>query len=177
MIACASPASAQRRAIPTLGFLGFGAAAASADRVAALRAGLRDAGYVEGNTIGIEFRWAETIPQLDAFAVEFARMNVDAIFAQSSTETAAARRATKIIPIVFATHADPIGVGHIASLARPGGNITGLTVLQSDLTIKALEIREKSYRARRGSGFFGAQLPRLTARPTTRPRRPANCWA
>jgi putative ABC transport system substrate-binding protein len=72
------------------------------------------------------------------------------IFATSSTETGAARTATKTIPIVFATHADPVGVGHVASLARPGGNTTGLSVLQSDLTAKALEIlKEVTPRAKR----------------------------
>ena len=75
-------------------------------------------------------------------------MNVDLIFATSSTEVEAAEQATKTIPIVFATHADPVGIGHVASLARPGGNITGLSVLQTDLTAKALEIFKEA-RARR----------------------------
>jgi putative ABC transport system substrate-binding protein len=67
-------------------------------------------------------------------------LNVDIIFATSSTEVGAAKQATKTIPIVFASHADPIGTGHVASLAQPGGNITGLSVLNSELTTKALEI-------------------------------------
>ena len=126
--------------VPRIGFLRFGPASANAGRVEALRAGLRELGYVEGKTIVIEFGWAETVDQLHERAAELVRINVDVIFALSSTETNAARQATKTIPIVFGTHADPVGLEHVASLARPGGNITGLTVLQTDLTAKALEI-------------------------------------
>ena len=133
-------ARAQQRAVPIIGFLGFGAASASANRVEALRKGLRDLGHVDGVNILIEYRWAENAVQLREFAAELARLKVDVIFATSSTETAAARAATKAIPVVFATHADPVGVGHVESLSRPGGNVTGLCVLQSDLTTKALEL-------------------------------------
>jgi putative ABC transport system substrate-binding protein len=126
--------------VPRIGFLVFGTAAAGALRVEALRAGLNSLGYIEGKNVAIEFRWAENPDQLLEFARQLTALNVDVIFATSSTETGAARIATKTIPIVFATHADPVGTGHVASLARPGGNITGLSVLQSDLTAKALEI-------------------------------------
>jgi putative ABC transport system substrate-binding protein len=126
--------------VPRIGFLRFGPASANAGRVEALRAGLRELGYVEGKTIVIEFGWAETVDQLYERAAELVRINVDVIFAMSSTETNAVRQATKTIPIVFAAHADPVGLGHVASLPRPGGNITGLTVLQTDLTAKALEL-------------------------------------
>src|SRR5262245_5442469 len=112
----------------------------NADRVEALRAGLRQLGYIEGQNITIEFRWAETVDQLPGLVAELLRMNVDIIFAMSSTEVEHTRQATKTIPIVFATNADPVGLGHVASLPRPGGNITGLTVVQTDLTAKALEI-------------------------------------
>ena len=104
--------------VPRIGFLRFGPASANADRVEALRAGLRDLGYVEGKNIVIEFRWAERVDQLLEFAAELVRMNVDAIFAISSTEVEPTRQATKTIPIVFAAHTDPVGVGHVASLAR-----------------------------------------------------------
>jgi putative tryptophan/tyrosine transport system substrate-binding protein len=126
--------------VPRIGFLGFGTAAAWANRIEALRTGLHQLGYLEGKNIFIEFRWTENIEQLPVLAAELVRTNVDVIFATSSTEVGAAREATNTIPIVFATHADPIGLGHVASLPRPGGNITGLSVLQSDLTAKALEI-------------------------------------
>src|SRR6202049_2178332 len=118
----------------------FGPASARTSRVEALRAGLRDLGYVEGNNIVIEFRWADRVEQLPELAAELVRMNVNVIFAPSSTMVEPARRATKTIPIVFSNHADPIGSGHVASLPRPGGNITGLSDLTTDINAKALEI-------------------------------------
>ncbi len=130
----------QQPKIARLGYLGFGTPAASATRVEALRAGLRDLGYVEGKNLVIEFRWSGTVEQLHEAAAELARMKVDVIFATSSTESEPARRATNTIPIVFATHADPVGVGHVSSLARPGGNMTGLADIQSVITPKRLEI-------------------------------------
>jgi putative ABC transport system substrate-binding protein len=126
--------------IARLGFLSFGTPAASANRVEALREGLRDLGYVDGKNLVIEFRWSSTVEQMHEAAAELARMKVDIIFATSSTEAESARRATSTIPIVFATHADPVGVGHVSSLARPGGNMTGLADLQSVITPKRLEI-------------------------------------
>jgi putative tryptophan/tyrosine transport system substrate-binding protein len=126
--------------VPRIGFLVFGPVSAYTGRVEALRAGLRQLGYVEGKNIVIEFRWAEMVDQLPELAAELVRMNADVIFAMSSTEVEPTRRATKTIPIVFATHADPVGLGHVASLARPGGNITGLTIILTDLVAKQLEI-------------------------------------
>jgi putative ABC transport system substrate-binding protein len=130
--------------IARLGFLGLGSPAAAAPRVEALRAGLRDLGYVEGKNLVIEFRWSSTVEQMHEAAAELARMKVDIIFASSSAEVEPARRATSTIPIVFATHADPVGIGHVFSLARPGGNITGLAVMQSDITAKRLEILKET---------------------------------
>ena len=118
--------------------------AARASRVEALRAGLRDLGYVEGKNIVIEFRWADGVEQLPERAAELVRMNVDIIFAPSSTMVEAARQATKTIPIVFANHSDPIGTGHVASLSRPGGNITGLSELTTELNAKALEMLKEA---------------------------------
>jgi putative ABC transport system substrate-binding protein len=106
--------------------------------------GLRALGYIEGKNLVIEFRWAETVEQLQEAAAELVRMNVEVIFAISSTETERARQATNTIPIVFATHADPIGLGHVASLPRPGGNITGLTVVQTEFTEKDMEILKET---------------------------------
>jgi putative tryptophan/tyrosine transport system substrate-binding protein len=130
----------QQPKIARLGYLGSGTPAASANRVEALRAGLRDLGYVEGKNLVVEFRWARTVEQLNEAAAELARMKVDIIFATSSTESEPARRATGTIPIVFATHADPESAGHVASLARPGGNMTGLADIQTVITPKRLEI-------------------------------------
>src|SRR5262245_22475641 len=130
--------------VARLGFLGFGDPAPAATRVEALRGGLRDLGYVEGKNLVIEFRWSRTVEQMHVAAAELARMNVDVIFASSSTEVEPARRATNTIPIVFAVHADPVGVGHVSSLARPGGNLTGLAMLQTPLTEKRLEFLKEA---------------------------------
>ena len=126
--------------VKIVGFLGLGPASTAASRVDALRAGLRDLGYVEGKNIVIEFRWANTVNQLPELASELVRMNVDLIVAPSSTMVAAARQATKTIPIVFTNHADPVGIGDVASLARPAANITGLSMLLTELVAKELEI-------------------------------------
>src|SRR5262249_60677665 len=98
--------------------LGIGSAAASAIWIEALRAGLRELGYVEGKNFVIEFRWAETVDQLPELAAEPVRMNVDVIFANSSTFVEPARQATKTIPIVFSNHADPVGIGHVGEHSR-----------------------------------------------------------
>ena len=134
----------QQPKIARLGYLGFGTPAASANRVEALREGLRDLGYVEGKNLVIEFRWSGTVEQMHEAAADLARMKVDVIFSTSSTETEPARRATRTIPIVFATHADPVSVGHVSSLARPGGNATGLADIQTVITPKRLEILKQS---------------------------------
>jgi len=126
--------------VARIGYLGLGPASAWSSRVEALRAGLRDLGWVEGKNIVIEFRWADGVQQLPEFAAELVRMKVDVIYAPSSTMVEPARQATKTIPIVFSNHADPIGSGHVASLPRPGGNITGLSEMASELDAKQLEI-------------------------------------
>jgi putative ABC transport system substrate-binding protein len=143
-----------------IGFLGFGSAANWANRIEALHGGLRDLGYVDGKNIVIEFRWTEAIEQLPELATELVRMNVDVIFAPSSTEVEVARQVTNAIPIVFATHADPVGLGHVASLPRPGGNITGLSGSGADLAIKALEIlKEAVPNATRFAVFWSPSAP------------------
>ena len=142
-VAAASPLAAraqQRGKVARIGYLGLGPASAWSSRVEALRAGLRDLGWVEGKNIIIEFRWADGVKQLPEFAAELVRMKIDVIYAPSSTMVEAARQATKTIPIVFSNHADPIGSGHVASLPRPGGNITGLSEMASELDAKQLEI-------------------------------------
>jgi putative tryptophan/tyrosine transport system substrate-binding protein len=130
----------QPATVARIGYLGLGPASAVSSRVEALRAGLRDLGWIEGKNLLFEFRWADNVDQLPGLAADLVRMKVDVIFATSSTQVEAARRATKTIPIVFATHADPIGSGHVASLPRPGGNITGLSELTTEIDAKALEI-------------------------------------
>jgi len=127
-----------------IGYLITGSPAESANRVKALRTGLEDHGYVEGKNITLVFRSAETADRLPEAAADLVRLNVDVIFATSSTELEAARRATRTIPIVFATHGDPEGVGHVASLARPGGHITGLSMIATELAAKELEIMKQA---------------------------------
>ena len=129
-------ASAQPARVAQIGYLSLGPASAWSSRVEALRAGLRDLGWIEGKNIVIDFRWADNVDQLPGLAAELVRMKVDVIFAPSSTMVEPARQATKTIPIVFASHADPLGTGHVASLPRPGGNITGLSELTTEMTPK-----------------------------------------
>ena len=140
----AARAQKQIASVARIGYLGSGRADVFANRVAALRVGLRNAGYVEGRNLIVEFRWAETQDQLPELAADLVRINVDVIFATSSTEVEAARQATTTIPIVFSAHADPVGIGHVESLARPGGNITGLSMLLTDLAVKELEILKEA---------------------------------
>ena len=138
-------ARAQQAAkVPRIGYLALGPASARIGWVQGLRSGLRDLGYVEGRNIVIEFCWADGVGQLPQLAAELVHMEVDVIFASSSTFVEAARQATKTIPIVFANHADPVGIGHVASLAHPGGNITGLTMLLTDLSAKELEMLKEA---------------------------------
>ena len=126
----------QSQKVWRIGYLGFGPASSWTSEVEALRSGLRDLGYVEGKNIVIEFRWAERADQTPDLATQLVHMNVDVIFAPASTQVEAARKATKTIPIVFAQHADPVGLGDVASLSRPGGNITGLSMLLTELSVK-----------------------------------------
>ncbi len=107
----------------------------------AFHRGLRDLGWTEGQNIAVEYRWAEgRFDRLPALAEELVGLKVDVIVAPTSIYAGAAKRATSTIPIVFASHADPIGSGHVVNLARPGGNITGLTVMLSETTAKSLEL-------------------------------------
>jgi len=107
----------------------------------AFRSGLRERGWIEGQNILIEFRATEgNTARLPELAADLVRLKVDLIVARSSIFVQPAKEATSTIPIVFLTHADPVGTGHVASLARPGGNITGLAVLMTDLAPKELEL-------------------------------------
>jgi putative ABC transport system substrate-binding protein len=126
--------------VARIGFLGVGPPSAWANQIAAFRAGLADAGRIEGKNIAIDFRWADQVDQLPALAADLVKANVDVIVAPASTEVEPARQATRTIPIVFAQHADPIGLGHIESLAHPGGNITGFSMVLTEVGAKALEI-------------------------------------
>ena len=109
--------------------------------LAAFRQGLREAGWVEGQNLVIEFRWVEgRFERLPGLVDELVRLKVDVIVAPTSIYTGAARQATSTIPIVFASHADPVGTGHVGALARPGGNATGLTIMMSETMAKSVEL-------------------------------------
>ena len=135
-------ARAQQAArLPTIGFLGSTTPAAQSQLTAAFVQRLRELGWIEGRTVTIEYRWAEgRSERLAEFAAEFVRLKVDVILTHNTPPVLAAKQATSVIPIVFATAADPVGTGVVASLPRPGGNVTGLSSQTPDLAGKQLEL-------------------------------------
>jgi putative ABC transport system substrate-binding protein len=127
--------------LPTIGFLGSSTPSAMSRWIAAFVQRLREFGWIEGRTIAIEYRWAEGRTERYAeIAAEFVRLKVDVIVTYGTPPSGVAKQATAVIPIVFAAAADPVGNGLVASLARPGGNVTGLSLQQSDTVGKKLEL-------------------------------------
>jgi ABC-type uncharacterized transport system substrate-binding protein len=127
--------------IPRIGYLGFGSPSTIPTRIEAFRQGLRELGYVEGKNIFIEWRSAEgNADRLPSLAAELVRLKVDIIVTNGPYSTRAAKAATVTIPIVMAAVGDPVGDGIVASLARPGGNITGLSSVAPELSGKRLEL-------------------------------------
>jgi putative tryptophan/tyrosine transport system substrate-binding protein len=147
--ALATPLTAfaqQKGKVWRIGFLGTASASGYAGRVDALRAGLRDLGYVEGKNIVIEFRWAEgKYERLPELAAELVRLKVEIIVAQGTPGILAAKNATTTIPIVMPASADPVAVGLVASLARPGGNVTGMTGFGPEGAAKRLELLKDAF--------------------------------
>ena len=135
-------ASAQQSRMPVLGFLASASEAAYTTTIAAVRRGLNESGYVEKQNLLIEYRWANfQYERLPALAAELAKRPVDAIFATGSVVSAiAAKSATANIPIVFANGSDPVQYGLVASLNRPGGNVTGITFINSQLGPKRIQL-------------------------------------
>ena len=134
-------ASAQQPAMPVIGFLNSASPDGYAPMVSAFRQGSKETGYIEGQNVAIEYRWAEGRSDRAAeIAAEFVRRNVDVIVTSATAVIVAAMQATSVIPIVFAAAGDPVGTGLVASLARPGGNVTGLSMQQTDLAAKRLEL-------------------------------------
>jgi putative ABC transport system substrate-binding protein len=140
----------------TIGYLGPATPAVESERVAAFVHRLRELGWIEGRTITIEYRWAEgRSERFSEIAAEFVRLQVDVIVTYASPPVIAAKHATSVIPIVFAVAGDPVNTGLVASLARPGGNITGLSVLQIELAGKRLELLREVVPALRRLAIMG----------------------
>jgi len=142
LLAFGFPAHAQQPTkIPRIGYLNANFPTTNPVRIEAIRQGLRELGYVEGKNIVIEWRYAEGKSiRLPALAAELVRLKVGVIVTSASVETRAAKEATSTIPIVMTNDNDPVGSGFVASLARPGGNITGLSTLAPELSGKRLEL-------------------------------------
>jgi putative tryptophan/tyrosine transport system substrate-binding protein len=135
-------ARAQRPAkLPTIGYLGSSTASAQSQWVAAFVQRLHDLGWIEGRTVAILYRWAEGRTEgFQDIAAEFARLKVDVIVTSGTAPVLAAKQAAMNVPIVFAVASDPIGNKLVTSLAHPGGNVTGLSIQQTDLAAKKLEV-------------------------------------
>ena len=137
----ASAEAQQAKKVPRIGYLGATSASANVTRIEAFRQGLREAGYIEGQNIIIEYRFAEgKFDGLPALVAELIGLKVDVIVSNGASATGPAKEATATIPIVMTNDNDPVEIGFVASLARPGGNITGLATVASDLSGKRLEL-------------------------------------
>ena len=139
-------AGAELKKIYRIGALNGSTPAQTKHMFAAFREGLRENGFVEGENVVIEYRWAEgKLDRLPAFAAELVNLKVDVIFAPPTPSAVTAHNATKTIPIVFALAADPVGNGLVKSLARPGGNVTGLSSVNVELGAKRLELLKEAF--------------------------------
>jgi putative tryptophan/tyrosine transport system substrate-binding protein len=131
----------QPKTVQRIGYVGAGSTATAGHHAQALAQGLRELGYLEGQNITIEYRWAEgKLESLPGFVADLIRLKVDVIISSATPAIRIAKEQTRTIPIVMAGVTDPVGNGFVASLARPGGNITGLTHVAPDLTGKRLEL-------------------------------------
>ena len=145
LLAAPLAAEAQPAGKVPIGFLSANARAAMSARTEAFRQGLRELGYVEEENISVEYLFAEgRVDRLRALVTELVRLKVSVIVTEGTTATRFAKEATSTIPIVMAQDPDPVGTGFVASLARPGGNITGLSNLRPDLGGKRLEVLKET---------------------------------
>jgi putative ABC transport system substrate-binding protein len=143
---CFSVQAQQPRKIPRIGLLGISSLSSDSIRIEAFQQGLRELGYVEGNNIVIEYRYAEgRLDRLPELAAELVRLNVDIIVARASPAVRAAKNATSTTPIIMASVADAVRNGFVQSLARPGGTITGLTSIMPELAGKRLELLKEIF--------------------------------
>jgi putative tryptophan/tyrosine transport system substrate-binding protein len=140
------PVSAQNAKAVRIGFLGPNSAASTSSRMESLRAGLRELGYVEGKNLVIESRWADgNYDRLPDLARDLVGLKVDLILTSGTPGTRAARSATATIPIIMVTSGDPVALGLVASLARPGGNITGASNFAPELSAKRIELIKEAF--------------------------------
>jgi putative ABC transport system substrate-binding protein len=141
-VTASRPLRAQQKAMPVIGFLGGTSPGPIAAAIAAFRQGLVETGYVEGQNVAIEYRWAEgRYDRLPGLAAELVTRKVDVILTSGGTPpTQAAKNATSTIPIVFVTADDPVEAGLVASFSRPGGNLTGVSIMGAELMAKRLEL-------------------------------------
>src|SRR5262249_29643643 len=155
-----------------IGYLSSGTATANAGQRKAFTDGLRDHGWIEGKNIAIEYRWEGAgKPTLDALAAELARVPVDAIFAVNTPASLAMKRTATTLPVVFATVSEPVAIGLVESLARPGRNFTGLTTINRELMSKRLELLKETIPGLTRVGYLAnpdyevhkAQLTEMTA--------------
>ena len=154
LVAWPFAAHAQVRKLPTIGFFGATSAAAARDWSGSFVQRLRELGWIEGQTVTIEYRWAEgREARFEEIATEFVRLKVNVIVTYGTPSVAAAKKVTTAVPIVFAAAGDPVGTGLVVSLARPGGNITGLSIQQTDLAGKRLEILREAFPGLRTLGI------------------------
>src|SRR5436309_1356787 len=134
-------ARAQQMKRPTIGLLGGATASAQAQWTAAFVQRLRELGWVEGQTVAIEYRWVEgRFERSPEIIAEFVRLNVDVIVTHATPNVLAAKQVTSVVPIVFPSAGDPVGNRLVTSLARPGGNVTGLSVQSSELAQKLVQL-------------------------------------
>src|SRR5215813_4485682 len=142
--------------VPIIGFLGTATPSTMSSRVAAFVQRLRELGWIENRTVVIEYRWAEGRSERFAEIVaEFVRLKVDVIVTHSTATVIAAKQATAVIPIVFVTVTDPVGSGLVASLAQPGGNVTGLSLQSPDIAGKRLALLREVVPNLRRVAFMG----------------------
>jgi ABC-type uncharacterized transport system substrate-binding protein len=174
---CASAEAQQSAKIPRIGVLISARPSIASPRIHAFESGLRELGYVDGKTIFIEYRYAEgKLEPVPTLAADLVRLKVDIIVTDTSDATQAAKNATKIIPVVFTTANDPVGDGQVASLARPGGNLTGLSILALDLNGKRLELLKEAFPNFSRIGFLTRMVRQPESSVSEKPRKQPRDW-